>query len=437
MKTKPILFGIITLAALITICMTSCDLFQEPDVAVSGVSLNKSSTSLNVGATETLTATISPNNATNRNLSWTSSDTAIATVSSGGVVTGVAAGSAVITVSTANGGFTASCNVTVASLQAQVARPNGNGGVSVEANGNLRIAADLWLFNEAEENPQLRRADAGFSHPVSVYVGNNTWEIPDGIKDGRLDISIDISLINNSSLYTLGYEYGDTEGFELEGANVLLGALALYINQNQYYGPLGLFVNPELRQHEGINGGRPFLYGEFFEFFYSMGNSSLKGSYTDDEESITEEINVDVRLASGWNSVSLSYTYNLPVINHIVQNGLSKSPPAAGARWILRYSTYNIGELDGTYINQSNSSYKIVIQGNLWTSLIDNVNWGRGTFTLSSNAVSGSSTHAWHDGMWVPYTGDTFLAINEGENSFTIIDSTGWDQNFLGTYLRQ
>ena len=94
--------------------------------------------------------------------------------------------------------------------------------------------------------------------------------------------------------------------------------------------------------------------------------------------------------------------------------------------------------LDGTYINQSNSSYKIIIQGNSWTSLIDNVNWGQGTYTLSDNLVSGSSTHGWYDGIWIPYTDDTFSAtLSEGGNSFTITVSTGWDQNFLGTYIRQ
>ena len=96
------------------------------------------------------------------------------------------------------------------------------------------------------------------------------------------------------------------------------------------------------------------------------------------------------------------------------------------------------GVLDGTFINQSNNSYKIVIQGGSWTSLKDNVNFGRGTFTLSGNNVSGRSTHAWNSGTWVPYTDDTFSAtMVEGGNSFTIITNTGWDQDFLGSYLRQ
>jgi YD repeat-containing protein len=82
-------------------------------IPVTGVSLNKTSTSLNVGATETLTATITPENATNKNVSWTSSNEAVATVSSDGTVTGVGVGTATITVTTTDCNFTASCEVSV------------------------------------------------------------------------------------------------------------------------------------------------------------------------------------------------------------------------------------------------------------------------------------------------------------------------------------
>lgn len=77
-----------------------------------GVSLNQSSINLNVGATETLTATVAPIGAY-PNVIWTSSDETVATVSSTGVVTAVAAGSATITVKTILGGFTATSVVNV------------------------------------------------------------------------------------------------------------------------------------------------------------------------------------------------------------------------------------------------------------------------------------------------------------------------------------
>ena len=81
-------------------------------IAVTSVSLSSNSETIKVGKTVTLTPTISPSNATNKNVTWTSSNTSIATVS-GGVVTGVAAGQATITVTTVSGSKTATCTVTV------------------------------------------------------------------------------------------------------------------------------------------------------------------------------------------------------------------------------------------------------------------------------------------------------------------------------------
>ena len=84
---------------------------------VTGVSLNKSSTTLEVGKTETLIATIFPANSVSKGITWTSSNTSVATVSdgsvSGGTITAKAPGTATITVRTIDGGYTASCTVTV------------------------------------------------------------------------------------------------------------------------------------------------------------------------------------------------------------------------------------------------------------------------------------------------------------------------------------
>lgn len=86
--------------------------YTEASVAVTGVSLDKATDSVEIGSTTTLTATVTPSNATNKNVSWSTSSSSVATVS-GGVVTGVSAGTARITVTTADGGYTAYCDVTV------------------------------------------------------------------------------------------------------------------------------------------------------------------------------------------------------------------------------------------------------------------------------------------------------------------------------------
>lgn len=83
----------------------------EP-VHATGVTLDKTSASVKLDKTLTLTATVEPANAANKDVTWSSSNTSVATVSNG-VVTGVATGDAQITATTVDGNHTASCTVTV------------------------------------------------------------------------------------------------------------------------------------------------------------------------------------------------------------------------------------------------------------------------------------------------------------------------------------
>ena len=87
-------------------------------ISVTGVKLDKSSVSLKVGETTNLKATVSPSTATNKSVTWESSNTAVATVDQNGKVTAVAPGEATITVK-ADGGKEASCKVTVTSNAAE------------------------------------------------------------------------------------------------------------------------------------------------------------------------------------------------------------------------------------------------------------------------------------------------------------------------------
>lgn len=83
-------------------------------IAVTGVTVSPTEKSLSVGEKQQLTATISPFNATNTNVTWTSDATSVATVSSSGLVTAVAAGTATITVkSAADSTKKATCTITV------------------------------------------------------------------------------------------------------------------------------------------------------------------------------------------------------------------------------------------------------------------------------------------------------------------------------------
>ena len=109
-KALAVLTAIALFGSAFTACKSDDD--GDDDVPVTGVSLDRPSAELEVGGTLTLTKTIEPANATNQNVSWSSSDENVATVANG-TVTAVAVGTADITVKTADGGKEATCTITV------------------------------------------------------------------------------------------------------------------------------------------------------------------------------------------------------------------------------------------------------------------------------------------------------------------------------------
>ena len=91
----------------------SCKKEKDKSVAVTEVRLNKASVTLVEGDTDELMATVMPENATDKGIEWKSSDESVATVSQTGLVTALKEGSSAITVITNDGGFKATCDVTV------------------------------------------------------------------------------------------------------------------------------------------------------------------------------------------------------------------------------------------------------------------------------------------------------------------------------------
>ncbi len=96
----------------------ACTVTVKPAVVpATSVTLNETTAEVTVGETLQLTATVAPENASNPTVTWSSSDDAIATVDANGLVTAVAAGTAIITASTTDGSnLSASCEVTVKQL---------------------------------------------------------------------------------------------------------------------------------------------------------------------------------------------------------------------------------------------------------------------------------------------------------------------------------
>ncbi len=108
---------------------------KQKEIAITGISLNKSTTSLTEGESETLTATITPSNATgDKTVKWSSSNEAVAAVDSNGKVTAKKAGTAVITATSSNG-KSASCTVTVKQKDTYTGLRDVNGTLTYFTNG--------------------------------------------------------------------------------------------------------------------------------------------------------------------------------------------------------------------------------------------------------------------------------------------------------------
>ena len=102
---------------------------MNPVVHVTGVTLDKTSAKMYVGTPVTLTATVTPSNAADKSVTWSSSNTTVATVSSSGVVTPKKEGTTTITVTTVDGGKTATCEVTVCKVVKSVSVTSTQDGV--------------------------------------------------------------------------------------------------------------------------------------------------------------------------------------------------------------------------------------------------------------------------------------------------------------------
>ncbi|MBN2658992.1 MAG: discoidin domain-containing protein [Spirochaetales bacterium] len=114
MKLSTGLKGFISVLVLSTMTLIGCDT-GTATVSVTGVSLGTSAVSMKVGDTLQLAATVAPTDATVPDVEWSSGDSAVATVADG-LITAVSTGSAVITVSTTDGAFSAACTVSVGEI---------------------------------------------------------------------------------------------------------------------------------------------------------------------------------------------------------------------------------------------------------------------------------------------------------------------------------
>ncbi|GHT73367.1 hypothetical protein FACS189456_3730 [Bacteroidia bacterium] len=163
-------------------------------IAVTGVSLDRNTLSLAPAATQQLTATITPSNATNKNITWASSNTSVATVAADGRVTAKAAGTATITVTTQDGSKTTTCAVTVSTTGG-----NGDGGKDPATAVATQNVSSLFVYpNPVSDqltvsSDQWNAVGAGSARPsIEIYnvAGTKVFETPLSIVHYPLSINI-------------------------------------------------------------------------------------------------------------------------------------------------------------------------------------------------------------------------------------------------------
>ncbi len=154
---------------------------------VTGVTLDQTSLTLTEGETGNLIATVQPENATNKNVTWESSDTSVATVDENGVVTAVGAGTATITVKTQDGDFTATCTVTVE-------RPY----TPPPANPNYRIDVTTTEGGTVTKDPAAAKAGETVTLTPAPEEG---YEVGEVIVTDRFGDTVEVTA-NPDSTYT-------------------------------------------------------------------------------------------------------------------------------------------------------------------------------------------------------------------------------------------
>ncbi len=177
-----------------------------------GVTMTSTTLKLSKGVSSALSCTVLPDDASNKNVIWRSSNESVATVNMNGIVTGVGAGSATITVETVNGGFTAECQVTVTSPVTGVSVNIPSLRLSVGNSEQLTaiispIDADIKDVKWSTSNARV--AAVGESTGIVKAVGSGNATITVTTVDGLYTATCEVSVYQ--PITSMSFESGSYE----------------------------------------------------------------------------------------------------------------------------------------------------------------------------------------------------------------------------------
>ena len=182
--------------------LDALDSAMWPPKPATGISLNQSSLSFGtLGATQQLTATLTPSDTTDT-VTWSSSDTSIATVSSSGVVTSVAYGSATIT-ATAHTGLTATCSVTIAQATlTSISAVYTQSGTVYDTDSLDSLKTDLVVTAHWSDNTTSTVASTDYTLSGTLTAGTSTITVSYGGKTTTFTVTV--TSLNTTISMTFG-----------------------------------------------------------------------------------------------------------------------------------------------------------------------------------------------------------------------------------------
>ena len=200
------------------------DQMVDKSVHVTGITLDRKQVTLKEGATVTLVPTVYPEDATNKKVSWSSGDVAIATVEDG-KVTAIKAGTTAIIAATEDGGKTAMCSVVVESNLAPAVTVGAEhiSAVSVTLKGKANLgstmSSDLKVGFQYSKSEGILPANSTTVDATEADSDYNYWTVVTGLEPGTTYYFR--SFVRQNGMDT----YGETKSFTMEDVRAMLETL--------------------------------------------------------------------------------------------------------------------------------------------------------------------------------------------------------------------
>ena len=207
------------------ICIVSCSKQEPQPIEATGVSLSKTTLTMEIGNMETLTATVSPNNAANKTVTWSSSKPEVAAVDANtGKITAIANGTATITASTVNG-KKGSCEVTVNKAVIAVTDVVLNKTTLELKIGDTETLIATVSPDDATDKtvawssnkPEVATVDAATGKVTAIAEGSAIITATAGNKSATCEITVIPAIIANGTMGTLSWELTGDGKFTVSG----------------------------------------------------------------------------------------------------------------------------------------------------------------------------------------------------------------------------